>query len=236
MQIIVLIAGFGLVGTFAAPQLYQLEAVDSSVDEVENEKVDKITNKEYAEVPYTVVERIVYDDLSYEIRDYPAVMWVCTRMVFTQEEDLLESENIFDEEDISENENIFENEYKTMKDQPSSQMYIKLFRYISGFNSAKQEIKMTIPVRSKISQMENKSSVHETCFYLDPAVQVDPPTPLQEDLTILETQPCREENIFCNLRKTPQTNYQTKCFNPVLTSICIELNHIHRNIKYDSFQ
>ena len=36
------------------------EAVDSSVDEVENEKVDKITNKEHAEVPYTVVERIVY--------------------------------------------------------------------------------------------------------------------------------------------------------------------------------
>lgn len=45
-----------------------------------------------------------------------------------KEEDLSESENIFDKEDISENENIFENEYKTMKDQPSSKMYIKLFR------------------------------------------------------------------------------------------------------------
>ena len=40
--------------------LFFREAVDSSVDEVENENVDKITNKEYAEVPYTVVERIVY--------------------------------------------------------------------------------------------------------------------------------------------------------------------------------
>ena len=77
---------------------------------------------------------------------------------------------------------------------------------------------------------QKKSSVHETCFYLDPAVQVDPPTPLQEDLTILETQPCREETIFCNLWKPPQTNYQTTCFNPVLTSICIELYRIQRNI------
>lgn len=76
------------------------------------------------------------------------------------------------------------------KKRPSSKMFMRLFRYISGVNVERQEIEMTTPVLSKMTpNMEDNTMSNRMCFYLDSAAQDNPPTPEEETVEIDVNEP-----------------------------------------------
>jgi len=70
------------------------------------------------------------------------------------------------------------------KKRPSSGMFMKLFRYISGVNEERQEVEMTVPVLNKMTPMEDDQMNMDMCFYLDSAAQDSPPTPEEDGVRI----------------------------------------------------
>jgi hypothetical protein len=89
-------------------------------------------------------------------------------------------------------ENNFERTYtaetkwaSTTQNGGSSGMFMKLFRYIGGDNSANQKIAMTVPVPRKITTLADNTTVNTMSFYLTSS---NPPTPTEADVTI-STQP-----------------------------------------------
>jgi hypothetical protein len=60
-------------------------------------------------------------------------------------------------------------------------MFMKLFYYIGGENSAEQKIDMTVPVPKKIETLSNGDKRYTMSFYL--AVP-NPPTPTNPDVTL----------------------------------------------------
>merc|ERR1712034_75325 len=59
---------------------------------------------------------------------------------------------------------------KSWKKKPENQMFMKLFRYISGVNKERQEIEMTVPVLSKMTPMDGKMNKPQP---EDPAVKIE---------------------------------------------------------------
>jgi len=43
---------------------------------------------------------------------------------------------------------------RTWKDRPSSKMFMKMFRYISGVNKEREEVEMTVPVLNTKTVLE----------------------------------------------------------------------------------
>lgn len=64
-------------------------------------------------------------------------------------------------------------------------MFMMLFRYISGANVGNKEIKMTVPVSTKWTQIDDSSFEKEMCFYLDEAHQANPPQPTNPQVYIV---------------------------------------------------
>ena len=57
-------------------------------------------------------------------------------------------------------------------------------RYISGVNEEYEEIEMTVPVLTNMKLLENNMINKQMCFYLEEKHQENPPTPVDEDITI----------------------------------------------------
>merc|ERR1712106_909544 len=74
---------------------------------------------------------------------------------------------------------------KSWKKKPENQMFMKLFRYISGVNKERQEIEMTVPVLSKMTPMDGQMKKN-MCFYLTKEAQKNPPQPEDPDVKIEE--------------------------------------------------
>jgi len=136
-------------------------------------------NGDYEQVPYTVIQK--FDD--YEERVYPSVNWACTEMTY-------ENNDEDDGEEESDSEwNVIKMMQKMMskkswKKRPSSKMFMKLFRYISGVNEQSEEIEMTVPVLTRMKLLENNMINKQMCFYLNKKHQENPPTPVDEDVKI----------------------------------------------------
>lgn len=64
-------------------------------------------------------------------------------------------------------------------------MFMKLFRYISGANEGNKEIKMTVPVSTKWTIINDNSYEKEMCFYLDEKHQSNPPNPTDSEVYII---------------------------------------------------
>ena len=77
---------------------------------------------------------------------------------------------------------------KSWKSRPSSKMFMKLFRYISGVNEEQEEIEMTVPVLTRMTILEDKKINKQMCFYLNKAHQENPPTPTEEGVVIEQNQ------------------------------------------------
>merc|ERR1712000_510063 len=81
---------------------------------------------------------------------------------------------------------------RSWKKRPSSKMFKKLFRYISGGNQGQESIDMTIPVLSKMTPVENPfgtiSMTKDMCFYLGSTHQDNPPAPLDPKVNIVESE------------------------------------------------
>merc|ERR1712013_982442 len=81
----------------------------------------------------------------YEMRRYPSVNWVCSEAT-----------------------------YKMGRDSKNN-MFMKLFRYISGANVEQEKVDITIPVLTRMKMLENRMVNKEMCFYLNKAHQTNPP-------------------------------------------------------------
>merc|ERR1712168_661804 len=143
----------------------------------------------YEKVPYKTINKTLEGNLAFEIREYPTVNWVCTDMTYDMPDGATEEDG--DDESTG-----FFNSIRDMfsggawKKRPSSVMFKRLFRYISGVNEERQEIEMTIPVLSKITpNQETKMMKNRMCFYLDSAAQAAPPTPEEETVYVYNNKP-----------------------------------------------
>lgn len=136
-------------------------------------------NEDIEQVPYTVLQK--FD--GYEKRVYPSVTWACTEMTYewNEEEDGQEIAGT-DQNVITMVEEMMRQ--KSWKNKPSSKMFMKLFRYISGVNDQTKEIKMTAPVLSKLKLLENNFINMQMCFYLEKKHQDNPPNPVDKDITV----------------------------------------------------
>merc|ERR1719452_239134 len=101
----------------AAPQLEQFKNLFKSL------------SGDYEQVPYTTVQK--FDD--YEERIYPSVKWACTEMTYEKAEEDNEKEEEGSEWNVIKMMQEMMNK-KSWKSRPSSKMFMKLFRYISGVN------------------------------------------------------------------------------------------------------
>jgi len=154
----------------AAPQYKDLPKGFTGNYEPGNDKDD------YEQIPYKVIQK--FDD--YEERVYPSVRWACTEMTYKRS-----NEENSEKEPVDES-NVGEIIQKMMgnKDKPSSKMFLKLFRYISGVNKQSEEIEMTVPVLTRMKLLEDNMIFKKMCFYLEKKHQESPPTPIDEDVSI----------------------------------------------------
>jgi len=126
---------------------------------------------ELEEAPYTMIQ----DFGPYELREYPSANYACVKSeVDTAADPMAGLENV--------------NPYvlmssKRWKKQPSSIMFMELFKYISGVNKEGNEIEMTRPVSThhsiKKKQFGGDLEVQEMCFYVPAEHQANPPQPLE---------------------------------------------------------
>ena len=88
---------------------------------------------------------------------------------------------------------------KLYKKQPSSKMFMKMFRYIAGANMMGEEVKMTIPVPTKHTPAFNDLEEQVMCFWLGTPWQNKPaPKPLPKDAQstkIVQGQPLKVKNL-----------------------------------------
>ncbi|RUS87464.1 hypothetical protein EGW08_004780 [Elysia chlorotica] len=73
-------------------------------------------------------------------------------------------------------------------DSASNGMFMKLFKYIQGENSAGKKIKMTVPVATKVQSLGGGQYRYTMMFYIPEA---NPPTPNDDQLDII-TLPARD--------------------------------------------
>merc|ERR1711997_58519 len=165
--------------TMAAPQLEGLKGLLSTLsgDDQPGE-----VNGDYEQVPYTTIQKFN----GYEERKYPSVKWVCTQGTYPVEEVAEE-----DGEEGNFLQKIMEMmSKKNWKNKPSSEMFMRLFRYISGVNEQREKVEMTVPVLSeKTPNADITMMTTQMCFYLDKAHQANPPQPEEEEVKIVETKP-----------------------------------------------
>jgi len=170
-----------LVGsTFAAPQFEQFKDLLKSL--AGSDEPGEV-NGDYEQVPYTTIQK--FD--GYEERVYPSVKWACTEMTY----EMNEEDNVEEEEGSQWNVIKMMQEMmskKSWKSRPSSKMFMKLFRYISGVNEEQEEIEMTVPVLTRMTILEDKKINKQMCFYLNKAHQENPPTPTEEGVVIEQNQ------------------------------------------------
>jgi len=169
----------------AAPQFDQIKGLLKSLtgDDEPGE-----VNGDYEQVPYTTIQK--FDD--YEERVYPSVKWACTEMTYERSEE----DNTEDEEGSEWNVIKMAQEMmnkKSWKTRPSSKMFMKLFRYISGVNEQTEEIEMTVPVLTRMVLLEDNKINKQMCFYMNKKHQANPPTPVDPDVKIEEN---KEMTVF----------------------------------------
>lgn len=82
----------------------------------------------------------------------------------------------------------FKENVKNKKSRPTSKMFMKLFKYISGENQQKQEMPMTVPVLSEIFPVSESLLKKEMCFYIPKKFQENTPDPVDPDVWV-ETAP-----------------------------------------------
>merc|ERR1719233_2717739 len=161
----------------AAPQLQKFKDLLSGL--VGDEKAEEVGDKDYEGVPYTVIQK--YED--FEERLYPSVKWACTEMTYER------SDENDDNDESGSVWSVFNKmmemmKKKNWKGKPSSTMFMKLFKYISGVNEQYEEIEMTVPVLTNMKLLEDNMINKEMCFYLEKKHQENPPTPIDKDITI----------------------------------------------------
>merc|ERR1712211_74855 len=183
--LIVLTVAISVACSSPAPQISVIKDLFRSLSGSDKSGED---NGDYETVPYKTLNKTILDDLSYEIREYPSVNWACTELTYKQED----NDYVKEDENTSEWSVFLQMQMMnslSWKKSPSSKMFMKLFRYISGVNVERQEIEMTTPVLSTLTPTEDGMMKNKMCFYLDSSAQDNPPTPETSDVFIERNKP-----------------------------------------------
>merc|ERR1719334_338926 len=136
------------------------------------------------QIPYTTVQNY----WGYEERLYPSVKYVCTDMTYERSEKEYGGEG---KEAFNIVKMIQELASKESKERPSSKMFMKLFRYISGVNAEQKKIDMTSPVLTTMQELEDNRMYKQMCFYLTMENQISPPLPLEDGVTLNQLEEMR---------------------------------------------
>merc|ERR1712051_34194 len=170
----VLFAGSSL----AAPQFEGIKNLFSSLAGGDTQEEDSGTEK----VPFTTLKQ--FD--GYEMRLYPSVKWACTELTYEREEDEEVAVEVEEDEAVASLKALqsWNSNKKDRKNRPQSQMFMKLFRYISGVNKEQDEVAMTAPVLTSMKLLEGNQITKEMCFYIEKKHQANPPTPVDPDVKI----------------------------------------------------
>merc|ERR1712243_319511 len=173
--LVLALAGVVTPAPHPAPQLGALKGLLESLSGDDNPGE---VNGDYQQVPYETIQKLD----GYEERRYPSVKWACTEATYDVEDAAEEKGNDSEEWSLVKMMQMMTNK-KSWKKKPENQMFMKLFRYISGVNKERQEIEMTVPVLSTMTPMEGKMK-KQMCFYLTKEAQKNPPQPEDPDVKI----------------------------------------------------
>merc|ERR1712002_449758 len=165
--LVLAVAGVVTPAPHPAPQLGALKGL---LESLSGDDSPGEVNGDYQQVPYETLQKLD----GYEERKYPSVKWACTEATYDVEDDDDEGEDS-EEMSLVKMMQMMTNK-KSWKKKPENQMFMKLFRYISGVNKERQEIEMTVPVLSYMTPMEGKMK-KQMCFYLTKEAQKNPPQP-----------------------------------------------------------
>merc|ERR1711936_1484708 len=156
---------------FAAPQFEGIKNLFSSLASGDQDE-DSGTEK----VPYTTLKQ--FD--GYEMRLYPSAKWACTELTY-------EREAVEEDEAVASLKALqsWNSNKRDRKNRPQSQMFMKLFRYISGVNEEQDEVAMTAPVLTSMKMLDGNQITKEMCFYIEKKHQANPPTPVDSDVKII---------------------------------------------------
>merc|ERR1711872_652950 len=171
-------AVLALVGVVAASPAPQLAGLKGLLESLSGDDSPGEVNGDYQQVPYETIQKLD----GYEERRYPSVKWACTETTYEVQDADEEAGDSSEESNLVKMMQMMTNK-KSWKKKPGNQMFMKLFRYISGVNKERQEIDMTVPVLSKMTPMEGKMK-KQMCFYLTKEAQKNPPQPEDPDVKI----------------------------------------------------
>merc|ERR1712058_160993 len=157
MKVAAVLALVGVVAAGPAPQLAGLKGL---LESLSGDDSPGEVNGDYQQVPYETIQKLD----GYEERRYPSVKWACTEATYDVEDATEGNGNDSEEWSLVKMMQMMTNK-KSWKKKPENQMFMKLFRYISGVNKERQEIEMTVPVLSYMTPMEGKMK-KQMCFYL----------------------------------------------------------------------
>merc|ERR1712037_548422 len=118
-----------LLGCAAASPVPQLGALKGLLESLSGDESPGEVNGDYQEVPYETIQKLN----GYEERRYPSVKWACTEATYDIEEENEEDEEGSEEWNLVKMMQMMTNK-KSWKKKPQNQMFMKLFRYISGVN------------------------------------------------------------------------------------------------------
>merc|ERR1712002_1333783 len=164
-------AVLALVGVVAAGPAPQLAGLKGLLESLSGDDSPGEVNGDYQQVPYETIQKLD----GYEERRYPSVKWACTEAIYDVDEETAKDGEDSEEWNLVKMMQMMTNK-KSWKKKPENQMFMKLFRYISGVNKERQEIEMTVPVLSKMTPMDGKMK-KQMCFYLTKEAQKNPPQP-----------------------------------------------------------
>merc|ERR1719468_276984 len=156
----------------------QLGALKGLLESLSGDDSPGEVNGDYQQVPYETLQKLD----GYEERRYPSVKWACTEATYDVEDEDDEGEDS-EEMSLVKMMQMMTNK-KSWKKKPENQMFMKLFRYISGVNKERQEIEMTVPVLSRMMPTEDGRMNKQMCFYLTKEAQKNPPQPEDEAVKI----------------------------------------------------
>merc|ERR1711994_877970 len=110
---------------------------------------------DYEQVPYTTVRQFN----GYEERQYPGLKWVCTEGTYPIEKE--------DESGFLTKLYQMVSQKRRNKRRASSEMFRRLFQYISGVNQQREEIEMTVPVLSEKTPSDVRQYFTISSLYID---------------------------------------------------------------------
>jgi len=180
--VVLLLVAMTVTAAPQSPESPQSSNLQSFISQLSGDDRPGEVNGDNEQVPYTTLQKFN----GYEEREYPIIKWACTEETYPMEEPEEEGEEDTGDWNLASLVKMMSK--LNWKKRPSSKMFMRLFRYISGVNEEREEIEMTVPVLSKKTPNEDGTMMTtKMCFYLGSEHQANPPQPEDGKVKIEQT-------------------------------------------------